>query len=160
MPALLLAQPPQSEHFRLAKSVMDAGGGISESANFRLLSAFGQPTPVGVQSSTNFVLYAGFLNPLLSVSPLSPIQELVILPLGNDARLWWEAIPGAASYSIYRDTAFEFQPLQSNFVATVNDTTYTDTGVLSSPPVQQYYIILVNSSTTFGGGAQTKHFAK
>ena len=68
-PALLWAQS-QSENFTLTKSVVDAGGGTASSENFNLVSAFGQPTPVGVQSSANFTLYAGFLAPILQVSPL------------------------------------------------------------------------------------------
>ena len=62
MPALLWAQS-SSENFTLTKSVMDAGGGASSSANFNLVSAFGQPTPIGIQSSENFALSAGFLSP-------------------------------------------------------------------------------------------------
>lgn len=144
IPALLLAQS-SSEHFTLAKSVIDAGGGASSSANFGLVSAFGQPTPVGLQSSANFNLYAGFLSPVLQVSPLSPIQRLVIKEAQPDARLFWESRAGAGSYSIYRDTAVNFTPGPGNFVATVTDTFYTDTGVLSGPLTQQYYIVVVNN---------------
>ncbi len=144
IPALLLAQS-SSEHFTLAKSVIDAGGGASSSANFGLVSAFGQPTPVGQQSSANFNLYAGFLSPVLQVSPLSPIQRLVIKEAQPDARLFWESRAGAGSYSIYRDPAVNFAPGPGNFVATVTDTFYTDAGVLSGPLTQQYYIVIVNN---------------
>ncbi|MBK6911335.1 MAG: hypothetical protein IPH10_10485 [bacterium] len=144
LPALLWAQS-QSENFTLTKSVIDAGGGASSSTNFNLVSAFGQPTPVGVQSSESFTLYAGFLTPLLSVSPLSPIQRLVIKEAQPDAVLNWEAIAGAGSYSVYRNTAINFTPGPGNLVGTTTNTTFTDTNVLAGPAVQQYYIVIVNN---------------
>ncbi len=145
IPVLLLAQPPQSEHFTLTKSVIDAGGGASSSAHFSLVSAFGQPTPIGMQSSENFTLYAGFLSPILQVSPLSPIQRLVIKEAQPDALLYWEPIPGAGSYSVYRDAVINFTPGSGNFVATLTDTFFTDAGVLAAPATQQYYIVIVNN---------------
>jgi len=138
------AQPQQSEHFTLAKSVIDAGGGSSSSATFNLVSAFGQPTPIGVQSSANFTLSAGFLSPLLTVSPLSPIQHLGIKDAQPDAVLNWEAIAGAGSYSVYRTEAINFTPEPSNLVGTTTNTTFIDTNVLAGPAIQQYYIVLVN----------------
>lgn len=150
IPVLLLAQPPQSEHFTLTKSVVDAGGGLSASSNFQLVSAYGQATPVCIQSSTHFIMYAGFLTPSLGVSPLSPIQELVIYPDGENARLWWEHVPGAESYSVYRDEEYAFTAGPGNFVATVADTFFEDVGVLANPLIQQYYIILVNGPSSRG----------
>ncbi len=144
LPALLFAQS-SSEHFTLVKSVMDGGGGLSNSANFNLVSVLGQPTPAGVQSSENFVLYAGFLNPMLMVSPLSPIQHLVIKEMQPDAKLFWEHVSGAGSYSVYRDTAIDFVPGPANFIATVPDTFYTDTNVFAGPLDRQYYIVRVNN---------------
>ncbi|MCB1060950.1 MAG: hypothetical protein KDB65_12010 [Calditrichaeota bacterium] len=143
-PALLWAQS-SSENFTLTKSVMDAGGGASSSESFGLVSSFGQPTPIGVQTSENFTLYAGFLTPSLGVSPLSPIQDLTIKDSGVDAILRWTAISGAGSYSIYRDTALEFTPGPSNLVGTTSSTSYTDANVLSGPTLQQYYIVIVNA---------------
>ncbi|MBK6766732.1 MAG: hypothetical protein IPG71_10565 [bacterium] len=143
-PALLFAQS-SSEHFTLAKSVIDAGGGAATSTNFALVSAFGQPTPVGAQSSSNFVLYAGFLSPRLMVSPLSPIQHLVIKEAQPDAVLFWEAIAGAASYSIHRSTLIDFVPSPSTLIGTTGTTTFTDTSVLAGPEVQQYYVVISNT---------------
>ncbi|MCB9358090.1 MAG: hypothetical protein H6508_01385 [Calditrichaeota bacterium] len=142
-PAVLWAQS-SSENFTLTKSVMDAGGGASSSANFGLVSAFGQPTPIGVQTSENFTLYAGFLSPSLGVSPLSPIQQLVIHEATPDALLYWEAISGAGSYSIHRAATFNFVPDGSNLIGTTSNTTFTDTNVLAGPETQQYYIVKVN----------------
>lgn len=143
-PTLLFAQS-SSEHFTLAKSVIDAGGGASGSTNFTQVSAFGQPTPVGVQSSTNFVLYAGFLSPRLSVSPLSPIRQLVIKEAQPDALLFWEAIAGAASYSVYRSALIEFAPSPATLIGTTTATSFADSSVLAGPAVQQYYIVLSNA---------------
>lgn len=143
-PALLWAQS-SSENFTLTKSVMDAGGGASSSANFNLVSAFGQPTPVGVQTSENFTLRAGFLTPVLGVSPLSPIQALVIKESQTDAVLNWEANSGAGSYSVYRDLGINFTPSPANLVGTTTNTTFIDPNVLAGPEAQQYYIVIVNS---------------
>jgi hypothetical protein len=108
-PVLLLAQS-SSEDFRITKQVLDAGGAPGSSADFRLVSAYGQPTPIGAQTSQDFVLYAGFLNPAFAVSPLSPIQELVIKQSQPDVILYWEPIAGAASYRIYRSLDPMFIP--------------------------------------------------
>ena len=144
LPTLLWAQS-QSENFTLTKSVIDAGGGASSSANFNLVSAFGQPTPIGVQSSENLALSAGFLSPLLAVLPLSPIPQLVIKELQPDAVLNWEAISGAGSYSVYRAASINFIPSPSNLIGTTTNTSFTDTNVFGGPAVQQYYIVLVNN---------------
>ncbi|MCB1060199.1 MAG: hypothetical protein KDB65_08205 [Calditrichaeota bacterium] len=146
LPALLFAQS-SSEHFTITKSVLDAGGGTSSSETFGLVSSFGQLTPIGVQSSENFTLYAGFLTPSLGVSPLSPVQDLTIKDSGIDAILRWTAIPGAGSYSIYRDTAVEFVPGPGNLLAVIPapGTEYVDSNVLGGPELQQYYIIVVNA---------------
>ncbi len=140
MPALMWAQS-SSENFTLTKSVMDAGGGASSSANFNLVSAFGQPTPIGTQTSENFTLSAGFLSPLLGVSPSSPIQHLVIKQQQPDAKLWWEPIPNATSYSIHRSVNYVFAPDGSNQVGSTSDTTFTDPGVAAAQ-IQSFYIVV------------------
>jgi hypothetical protein len=100
---------------------------------------------VGDQSSANFDLHAGFLSPILQVSPLSPIQQLLIKQQQPDAKLWWETRAGAGSYSIYRDPSIDFIPGSGNFVATVSDTFYTEIGVLATPATQQFYIVTANN---------------
>ena len=141
LPSVVFAQPQQSENLRMTKSVLDAGGGTSTSASFQLVSAFGQPAPVGVQNSANFVLYAGFLEATFQLSPISPIQQLVIQRVGNDMRLWWEAIVGAESYRIFRAVTPLFTPGESNQIGSVADTTFADAGVVSLPPIQYFYIV-------------------
>lgn len=141
-PTDLFAQPQQSENFRITKSVLDAGGGASTSTNFRLVSAFGQPTPIGVSLSTNFVLSAGFLSPAFGVSPLSPIQDLVIMRmtgLSNDVKLDWSAIPGATLYTIYRDTNPLFTPGPGNQIGTSATNTFTDVGAVGLPAIKYFY---------------------
>jgi hypothetical protein len=151
LPIWLLAQP-QSENFRITKQVIDAGGGASSSANFQLYSAFGQPTPVGVQSSESFVLYAGYLTPFFAVSPLSPIRTLVITidltqnPPGTI--LSWQPISGAISYKVYRDIDARFIPGPGNLIGTVSDTTFTDSNALGLPLGRYFYS--VTASTEHG----------
>lgn len=141
LPALLWAQPQQSENFRITKSVIDAGGAQSASADFRLYSAFGQSTPVGPQTSANFVLYAGYLSPSFAVSPLSPIQELVILVAPPDVHLHWDAIVGAERYKVFRGTNASFMPEESNRIATVTDTFYVDVNATGLPGARYYYCV-------------------
>jgi hypothetical protein len=132
LPVLALAQPQQSENFRIAKSVLDGGGGPSSSASFQLVSAYAQPSPLGIQTSTNFILSGGFLSPTFEVSPVSPVQALVIQPIGVDVHLCWRPIGGADYYKIYRGFS--------------TDTTFTDIGACLLPAVRYYYAV-----TTVGG---------
>ena len=150
LPVWLLAQP-QSENFRITKQVIDAGGGASSSANFQLYSAFGQPTPVGVQSSESYVLYAGYLTPTFAVSPLSPIQTLVITPVPPSAVLIWQSISGANSYKIYRDLDPRFAPSPGNLIDTVSDTTFTDSNALGLPLGKYFYLVTASSESMMMG---------
>jgi len=151
--ASVFAQPQQSQNFRITKSVLDAGGSPSSSTNFRLVGAFGQPAPLGVLSSANFSLSAGFLSPIFGVSPLSPIQRLVVQNLSPDIHLNWERISGAMSYTIYRNTDPLFIPGPANLVGTATDTLYTDVNAVNLPLGRYYYIVqssrasLLNAST-------------
>jgi hypothetical protein len=149
-PILLLAQPQQSENFRITKQVLDAGGAPSSSETFQLVSAYGQPTPIGAQTSEEFVLYAGFLNPTFAVSPLSPIQRLVIKQSQPDVILYWEPKVGAASYKIYRSTDPMFVPGPGDYVGTTTDTTYTDVNATTLPGGKYFYNVTTSSE---GGGA-------
>ncbi len=137
----LFAQPQQSENFRITKSVLDAGGAASTSADFRLYSAFGQPTPIGISSSANFVLSAGFLTPSFAASPLSPIQDLVIRrqPASTNMKLDWGAINGAMLYTIYRDVTPTFTPGPLNLLGTSATNTFTDVGAVSLPASKYFY---------------------
>jgi hypothetical protein len=145
MPCLVLAQPQQSENFHITKAVIDAGGAASSSTDFRLTSAFGQPSPLGWQSSANFKLSGGFLSPILSVSPLSPIQDLLIWYTTPDAHLNWSSRPGAHSYKIYRGTDALFTPGPSNYFGATADTFFIDVDVLSLPEVRYYYNVTASS---------------
>jgi hypothetical protein len=140
------AQPQQSTNFRITKSVLNAGGQSSASANFRLTSSFGQPTPIGTASSGNFALTAGFLTPSFAVSPLSPIQDLVIQPQGADILLVWSNIPGAAMYKIYRAADATTGPSPSSLIATVSDTSYTDSNITGSDNRDFYIVTALNGA--------------
>ncbi len=140
IPLLVLAES-SSENFVLTRSVIDAGGGSSSSESFEQVSAFGQSIPIGSQTSENFSLSAGFIHPVFMVSPLSPIQELVIKENQPNIDLWWEAILGAGTYSIYRDTLSGFTPSEFNFIGSTSGSSYTDTGITATPAEQYYYIV-------------------
>jgi hypothetical protein len=148
-PVLLLAQPQQSEDFRITKQVLDAGGTPSSSADFQLVSAYGQPTPIGAQTSEEFVLYAGFLNPTFAVSPLSPIQALVIKQSQPNVILYWERVAAAASYKIYRSLDPMFIPGPGDYVGTTTDTTYSDVNATTLPGGKYFYNVTASSE---GGG--------
>jgi hypothetical protein len=148
LPALALAQPQSSAHFRLPGSVLDAGGTAASSSNFRLVSAFGQPSPLGFESSANFRHSGGFLAPLFSVSPLSPIQHLVILAQTPNVRLHWPRVPGATQYKVYRSTEPQFTAGAANYLGTAADTTYTDANILGLSPVRNYYIVSAVSGSS------------
>lgn len=138
----VFSQPQQSEDFRITKSVIDAGGAASTSEDFQLYSAFGQPTPIGMQSSADFALHAGYLSPCIAVSPLSPIQELVVRVAQPDIILHWEPIDGADRYTIYRDTTATVTPSLANRVGIADDTTFTDLNVIPTLPApNQFYIV-------------------
>ena len=135
------AQPQQSEDFRITKSVIDAGGAAGASADFRLYSAFGQGTPVGAQTSADFVLYAGYLSPGFAVSSLSAIQDLVILVTPPDVHLNWDPIVGAERYKVFRGTSASFAPEESNRIATVPDTFYVDVNATTLPGTRYFYCL-------------------
>jgi len=137
-PSILFGQPQQSTDFRIIRSVIDGGGTNGVSQDFRLTSAYSQPSPLGLSRSVDFVLSSGFLASMLSVSPLSPIQDLVIFYDAPYARLNWSPQARAHSYKIYRDTNPLFVPDSLTFLAATTDTFFVDTHV-PSPPKRHYY---------------------
>ncbi|MBU0509350.1 hypothetical protein KKH27_11015 [bacterium] len=151
LPALAWAQPQQSENFQITKSVIDAGGAASASENFQLVSAFGQPSPLGAQTSESFNLWAGFLTPTVAISPLSPIQALVIQAAQPNVLLAWERIASANSYKIYRDTTAIFTPGPGNYLDAVGDTAYYDATAIGLPPIRHYYIVTASSDAPPSG---------
>ncbi|RPH96675.1 hypothetical protein EHM69_00560 [candidate division KSB1 bacterium] len=144
---MAFAQPQQSEDFRITKSVIDAGGAGGTSADFKLYNAFGQPTPIGVQTSADFVLYAGYLSPSFAVHPLSPIQELVIKVVPPNVTLYWDPIFGAERYKVFRDTIVTFLPGPSSLIGIVTDTTYTDLNATDILPRAKYFYCVEASNT-------------
>jgi hypothetical protein len=155
-PTVMFAQPQQSANFRITKSVLDAGGAPSSSANFHLVSAFGQSSPLGLQASANFSLSGGFLSPMFAVSPLSPIQHLVIQEQSPNVRLAWPRVPDAEQYKVYRSVDPLFTPAPTNYLGTATDTMYTDVNVIGSAALRNYYIVTVAQASGRSASAIAK----
>lgn len=51
-----------SLNYQLISSVVDQGGAPSQSSNHEVVDAVGQPSPVGVFSSTNYIITSGFFS--------------------------------------------------------------------------------------------------
>jgi hypothetical protein len=51
-----------SSNYQLISSVADQGGARSQSSNHEVANAAGQPSPLGVSSSTNYIITSGFLS--------------------------------------------------------------------------------------------------
>jgi hypothetical protein len=58
-----------------------------------------------------------------------------------NVNLWWEAIAGAGTYAVHRDTVSTFSPEESNFIANTSTNSYVDTGITATPAEKYYYII-------------------
>ena len=68
------------------------------------------------------------------------VQNLVTLPSGSDLQLFWESISWAVSYTIYRDNIFPMDPGTADSISTASDTTYIDSGILSTEPNAFYRV--------------------
>ncbi len=51
-----------SLNYAITRSVLNSGGGSSNSSSYGILSAIGQPSAVGATSSTNYNVVAGFIS--------------------------------------------------------------------------------------------------
>jgi len=56
-----LSYAQSSTNYQLMSSVADQGGAPSQSSNHEVVNAVGQPSPLGVSSSTNYIVTSGFL---------------------------------------------------------------------------------------------------
>lgn len=54
-------------NYQIKKSVIDQGGAPSQSDNYKVADAIGQPSPVGEATSTNYVIFSGFLGGGVSI---------------------------------------------------------------------------------------------
>jgi hypothetical protein len=100
-----------------------------------------------VQSSETFTLSGGSLSPMFAVSPVSPIQQLVILQDQPDVILYWEPIQGANSYKIYRSDDPMFTPEPGDEIGTATDTTFTDENAATLPLGKYFYIVTASSES-------------
>ncbi|MDZ7401546.1 MAG: T9SS type A sorting domain-containing protein [candidate division KSB1 bacterium] len=71
-----IASAQSSQNFKIKKSVLDQGGTSSQSVQYKLRDAIGQPSPLSLATSPNFKEVSGFWaaippsqNPILIVSP-------------------------------------------------------------------------------------------
>ena len=86
----------------------------------------------------------------IDIEPASPraVEELVISPDAPDIVLHWSPVTEdtnglpitVSQYNVYRDVDPYFEPGPGNFVQTVNDTSFRDTGILSGGDYH-YYIV-------------------
>ncbi len=82
-----------SANYKIPKSVLDQGGAPSQSTNYKLIEAIGQPSPVAVASSANYMVKSGFFAggtvapPTLLVSPTTldfgPTQTSLTFQISN-----------------------------------------------------------------------------
>jgi len=84
---------------------------------------------------------------MFEVSPLSPIQELVIIENQPDVVLHWERIDGAISYKVYRSDDPMFVPAPINEIGTAPDTTYTDVNAALLPLGKYFYNVTASDET-------------
>jgi len=71
-----IASAQSSQNFKIKKSVLDQSGALSQSTQYKVRDALGQPSPLSLATSPNYKEVSGFLaaigpslNPLLIVSP-------------------------------------------------------------------------------------------
>lgn len=60
---------------------------------------------------------------------------------GIDLILRWNAVAGAAAYSVHRDVSPDFTPDGGNQIGTAMDTVFTDNEVLLNPAAQHFYVV-------------------
>ena len=72
LPVAVFSQ--SSTNYVMRSSVMNSSGRKIASANFKVLNCVGQSTPIGIDSSSNCNLYAGFIYTTL-ISPLPGISD-------------------------------------------------------------------------------------
>ncbi|MBN2104223.1 T9SS type A sorting domain-containing protein [bacterium] len=60
-----------SANYTLSRSVVDAGGNVSQSASYGVLDVSGQPSPVGECTDSNYCLHSGFLGGIFTTEASS-----------------------------------------------------------------------------------------
>lgn len=132
-----------SPNFRIASSVLDMAGGMSNSTNFRLYDSAGQ-TAIGRSSSSNFGLNAGF-----QPTTLGRYQPCAFLTVGNGS-----GTPGSTGnkVSVYLDNTvagdvagLQFDLLFDGSVLSVSDVART---VRTDSSTMHYFGWIVHGSDT------------
>lgn len=75
-----------STHYKIKKSVIDQGGSFSQSTNYHLVDAVGQPSAIGLSSSNSYQLTAGFFAGV-SAEPTEPGWKVPITVSGNSVSI-------------------------------------------------------------------------
>lgn len=68
------------------------------------------------------------------------VQNLTVFREGNGVRLFWQSITWAASYTIYRSSAFPFDPEPADSIGTTGDTFYLDLDILPTESTTFYRV--------------------
>jgi hypothetical protein len=66
-----------STNYQITKSVIDQSGGGSQSTNYEVKDAVGQPSPVGEAISTNHIVFSGFLDGGITITVVEENKILV-----------------------------------------------------------------------------------
>ncbi len=68
------------------------------------------------------------------------VDNLVIVPAGDNIQLMWQSLPGAGSYTVFRHSSVPFGPEQPDSIGSTTDTTYLDAGVVLTDPIAFYRV--------------------
>ena len=68
-----------SVNYQLINSVADQGGASSQSSNHEVVDAVGQPSPVAVSSSTNYIVTSGFFSGRVASQSTSNESDIPLL---------------------------------------------------------------------------------
>ncbi|MCB1059382.1 MAG: M36 family metallopeptidase [Calditrichaeota bacterium] len=89
--------------------------------------------------------YSGYAGPFImnvTGNTCSP-ESLVVIRQNNDIYLDWAPVAssGSVTYSVYRTTTPDPQPIAANLIGTTANAFYTDANATANPNLQYYYIV-------------------
>ena len=73
-----IAFTQSSTDYQILKDVIDQKGATSQSNSYQVFDAVGQPSPVSVTSSNNYIVSSGFLGGGIIVSAVTEAEDIVI----------------------------------------------------------------------------------
>jgi len=127
---------------QLATSVVASAGGEASSGNVIMKSTLGQATPIGLSTSTNFCLGAGFWYQ----DPVAPstIGDLTATLSVSDIVLEWSHAADNVAidhYVVYRGTGPYFEVTAGDSVGGTQDVSYTDLGAAGAIGTNYFYVV-------------------